>query len=83
MVHMNLRTPFDVFCSTFQKNLQEHKEYDNDYTFDIFCILLINAQHRLLDKGKLGGKDQAHLLKRNGNMNYKERGHFGVPIHRP
>jgi hypothetical protein len=61
---------------------QAHKEDGKDYTFDVLCGLLINDQHRFLDEGKLGGKHQDHFLKRKGKMNYKERGHFEVPIHR-
>jgi hypothetical protein len=34
LVLMNLRTPFDVFMSTFHTNWKEHKEYGKDYTFE-------------------------------------------------
>jgi hypothetical protein len=82
LVLMNLRTPFDVLCSTFHTNCKTCKEDGKDYTFDTLCGLLINDQHRLLDEGKLGGKHQAHLLKGKGKMNYKERGCSDAPVHR-
>jgi hypothetical protein len=57
----------------FQTNWKTHKEYGKDYTFDIFCDLLINDQHRLLDERKLSSKHQAHFLKGKEKINSKER----------
>ena len=74
LVLMNMRTPYDVLCSSFYTNWGSHKEDGKDYTFDVFCDLLIKDQQKLLDEGRLGGKHQAHLLKSKGKMNYKERG---------
>jgi hypothetical protein len=56
LVLMNLRTPFDVFVSTFHTNWKECKEDGNDYTFEYFYGILIIDQHRLFGEGKLGGK---------------------------
>jgi hypothetical protein len=53
---MNLRTPFDVFVSTFHTNWNACKEDGKDYTFEDFCGLLITNHHKLLEEGKLGGK---------------------------
>jgi hypothetical protein len=66
LVLMNLRTPFDVFISTFHTNWKAHKEDGKDYTLNIFVALLITDQHRFLDEGKLGGKHQSHFLKGKG-----------------
>jgi hypothetical protein len=79
---MNLRTPFDLFCSKFQTNWKAHKEDGKEYTFYTFYGLLINDQHRLLDEGKLGGKYQVHLLKGKGKMNYNEIRHCDAPVRR-
>ena len=75
LVPMNLRTPYDVFCSSFHTNRISHKEDGKDYTFDVFCDLLIKDQQKLFDEGNLGGKHKDHLLKIKGKSNYKERGH--------
>jgi hypothetical protein len=82
LVQMNLRTPFDLFCSTLSTNWQAHKEDGKGYIFDTFCGLLINDQHRLLNEGEFASKHQAHFLKGKGKINYKERGHFDAPVHR-
>ena len=66
LVLMNLRTPYDMFCSTFCTNWRSHKEDSKDYNFDVFYDLLIKDQQKLLDEGKLGSKHQAHFLKRKG-----------------
>ena len=50
------------------------KEDGKDYTFDVLCELLIKDQQKLFDEGKLGGKNQPHLLKSKGKKKYKERG---------
>ena len=71
---MNLQTHYDVFCSSFQNNWRSCKEASKDYSFDVFCDLLIRDQQKLLDEGKLGGKQQAHLLNRKGKQIYKDRG---------
>jgi hypothetical protein len=41
LVLMNLRTPFDVFVSTFRTNWKARKEDGKDYTFEALCGLLI------------------------------------------
>jgi len=69
-----------MLISSFHTNYQAHKEYSKDYTFDGFCNLLIIDQQKLLDEGKLGGKNQSHLLKEKRKVNYKERGQFYIPI---
>jgi hypothetical protein len=56
LVLINLRTPFDVFISTFHTNWHTRKQDGKDYSFEVFCELLITDQHRLLEEGKLGGK---------------------------
>ena len=63
---MNLQTPYDVFYSSFHTNWRSCKEDGKDYSFDVFCDLLIRDQQKLLDEGKLGGKQQAHFLKGKG-----------------
>ena len=50
---MNLRTPYDVLCSSFYNNWRSHKEDCKDYTFDDFCDLLINDKKNCLMKGSL------------------------------
>jgi hypothetical protein len=71
-----LRTPFNVFVSTFCTNWKSCKEDGKDYTFEYFSGILITNKHRLLEEGKLGGKHQAHLLKGKGNLNHKENIQF-------
>ena len=56
LVLMNLKIPYKVLCSSFRTNWQSHKEDGKDYSFDVFCDLLIRDQKKLLDEGKLGGK---------------------------
>jgi hypothetical protein len=41
---------------------------------------LINDQHRLLDEGNIGDKNQAHLLKGKGKLIYKEIGRSDAPV---
>jgi hypothetical protein len=60
---MNLRTPYDVFFSSFCTNWWSCKGDNKNYSFDVLCDLLIRDQHKFLDEGKLGGKQQAHFLK--------------------
>ena len=50
------------------------KKDGKDFTFDTLCDLLMKDQQKLLEEGKLGGKNQDHLLKRKVNPNPKERG---------
>ena len=50
---MNLRTPYDVLCSTFHTNWRSRKEDGKDYTFDVFCDLLIKDNRHCLMKGSL------------------------------
>ena len=70
LVLMNLRTPYDMFFLLFHTNWQSLKEDGQDYSFDVFYDLLIRDQHKLLDEGKLGGKQQAHFLKCKGKHIY-------------
>jgi hypothetical protein len=44
---------------------------------------LITDPHKLLNEGKIGGKQHAHLLKGKGKVNQKERGRFDTSIQRP
>jgi hypothetical protein len=74
LVHMNLRTPFDMFISNFHTNWQEQKEDGKDYTFESFYGLLITDEHILLEECKIGGKHQVQFLKGKGKSNYRERG---------
>lgn len=62
---MNMRTPYDVFYSSFCTNWRPCKEDDKDYTFDVFFDLLIKDEEKFIDEGKLSGKHQSHFL--NGN----------------
>ena len=41
---MNMRTPYDVFYYAFHTNLRSRKEYNKDYSFNLFCDLLIKDQ---------------------------------------
>jgi hypothetical protein len=83
LVLMNLRTPFDLLVSTFRTNWQARKEDGKDYTFEAFCGLLINDQHKLLEEGKLGGKHQAHLLKGNSKLDPRDRVRFDASPQKP
>jgi hypothetical protein len=56
LVLMNLRTPFNVFVSTFRTNWKECKEDSKDYTFEYFYGFLITDQHILLGEGNIDGK---------------------------
>jgi hypothetical protein len=83
LVLMNLRTPFDVFVSTFFTKWKAWKEYGND-TFEYFYGILIIDQHKLLEEGKLGGKHQTHLLKGKGKGHVKSQGMRmieNIPLH--
>ena len=55
---MNIRAPYDVFFSSFHTNLWSHKEDNKDYSFDLFCDLLIRDQNKLIEEGELGGKQK-------------------------
>lgn len=63
---MNLRTLYDVFCSSFHTNWTSPKEDGKDYSFDVLYDLLIRYLQNCLDEGKLNGKQQSHLLKGRG-----------------
>jgi hypothetical protein len=78
LVLMNPQTPYDVLCSLFHKNWKSRKEDGKDYSFDIFCDLLIRDQQKLLDEGKLGDKHQDHLFKGKGKNIYNDRGHVNI-----
>ena len=71
---MILKTPYDVLCSSFHSNWISHKQYGKDFTFHILCDSLIKDQQKLLEQGKLGRKNHAHLLKSKVNPNPKECG---------
>lgn len=71
---MNLRTTYDVLCSSFCTNWRSRNDDGKDYTFDVFCDLLIKDQQKLFDEWNFGDKHKAHLLKRKGKKNYEERG---------
>jgi hypothetical protein len=73
---MNLRTPFDVFVSTFRTNWKARKEDGKDYIFEAFYGLLITNQHNLLEEGKFGGKHPTHLLKGNSKLDPRDRAQF-------
>ena len=73
LVSMNLRTPYDVFFSSFCTNWQSHKLDDKDYSFDVVCDLLIRDKQKLIEEGNIVGKPQDHLMKGKGNKNYKDR----------
>ena len=72
---MNLRTPYEVFYSSFHTNWRYHKEGGKDYSFYAFCDLLIRDQNKLFDEGNIDGKQQDHFLKGKGNKISKHRGH--------
>ena len=57
---MNFRTPYDVLYCSFYANWRSWKEDGKDYTFDVYCDLLIKDQQKILYEGKHGGKNQAH-----------------------
>ena len=39
-----------------------HKKDGKNFTFDTFCELLIKDRQKLLEEGKLGGKNQNHFM---------------------
>ena len=57
LVLMNLKTPYDVLFSSFQDYWISCKQYCKDFTYDTLCDLLIKDQQKLLEEGKLGGKN--------------------------
>ena len=54
LVLVNLKTPYDVLCSSFCGNWMSHKGYRKGSSFGTLCDLLIKDQQKLLDEGKLG-----------------------------
>lgn len=52
---MNLQTPYDMLSLAFHINWRSCKEYGKDYSFEVFCDLLIQDQQKLFDEGKIGG----------------------------
>ena len=44
LVLMNLWTPYDVLWSLFHTNWLSHKEEGKEYSFDMFCHLLIRDE---------------------------------------
>lgn len=44
LVLMNLRTSYNLFCSSFRNNSLSHKEDGKGYSFDVFFDLLITDQ---------------------------------------
>jgi hypothetical protein len=83
LVLMILRTPLDIFISTFHTNWKECKEYCRDYTFEDLGGLLIIDQNTLLDEGNIGGKHQSHFPKGKGKSNNKEIEWFDIHIQSP
>jgi len=71
---MNLKTPYDVLCSTLYVSWASRKEDGKGYTFDSFCGFLIMAHEKFLDGDKLEINEYAHLLKDKDRQNYRERG---------
>jgi hypothetical protein len=69
-----------VLCSSFHTNWRSPKEDDKDYSFDVFCDLLIRDQQKLLDEWKLVSKHQDQLLKEKGKKINKDRGRDDVSI---
>jgi hypothetical protein len=55
-VLINLRTPFDVFVLNLHTKWYTCKKDGKDFSFEVFCELLITDHHRFLEEGKLGGK---------------------------
>ena len=64
---MNFTTPYDVLFSLFYTNWRSNKEGGKDYSFYVFCDLLIRDKQNPLDEANLGSKQQAHFLKGKGN----------------
>lgn len=56
-----------MLCSSSRTNGRSRKEDNKDYSFDVFCDLLITDQQKLLDEGNLGGKKQSHFIKGKGH----------------
>ena len=50
------------------------KKDGKDFTFDTLCDLLIQDQHKFLEEGNIGGKNQDHLLNIKVKTNLKEHG---------
>jgi hypothetical protein len=38
------------------------------YIFETLCCILITNQNKLIEEGKLGGKNQSYMLKRKGKL---------------
>ena len=70
----DLKTPYDAFYSSFSVNWMSCKKYGKYFTFDTLCDLLIKDQQKLIEEGKLGGKNQAHFLRGKVKPNLKECG---------
>ena len=60
---MNLGTPYDLFYLSIHTNWKSHKEDGKDYSFDVFCDLLIRDQHKFLHEVNIGSKQQYHFIK--------------------
>ena len=44
------------YACHFAPIMRSQKEDGRDYSFEVFCDLLIRDQKKLLDEGKVGGK---------------------------
>ena len=53
---MKLKKPCDVLFSSFHASWISYKQDNKDFSFDVFCDLLIKDQQKLLEEGKLGNK---------------------------
>jgi len=56
LILMNLKTLYDVFCSTFHVSWDSIKMDGKDYIIDFLCGFLIGAHVNLLNEGKLENK---------------------------
>ena len=61
------------YACHFAPIMRSQKEDGRDYSFEVFCDLLIRDQKKLLDEGKVGGKHWAHFLKGKYKYIYKDR----------
>jgi hypothetical protein len=71
---MNLKTPYDVLCSTFCASGTSKKDDCKDCSFHFCCGSIIRAQKKLLEKQKLEVKQQAHSLKGKVRQHYRGSG---------
>jgi len=67
----------------FHTNWKAHKENGKDYTFKAFCGLFITNQHKILEEGRIGDKNQSHLLKVKGKLDPMDRVQFDASTQKP